>query len=68
MATVINNPGTDSSSGAGWGVAVVLVVLVVLALMFGIPALRGATSGTSVTVPDKIDVNVSGGGGAAEGQ
>jgi len=65
MATVINNPSSDSSSGAGWGVAVVLAIVVILALLFGIPALRNS-SAPAVNVPDTIDVNVGGGGGAAE--
>lgn len=59
MATVINNPSPEASSGAGWGVAIVLLILVALALMFGIPALRD-TQGPSVTVPDTIDVNIKG--------
>ncbi|HWH07359.1 MAG TPA: hypothetical protein VNU47_02465 [Candidatus Paceibacterota bacterium] len=68
MATVINNPSSDSgSSGAGWGVAVVIAILVILALLFGIPALRGATGGgASVTVPESIDVNVGGGGAGGQ--
>lgn len=67
MATVINNPSSDAgSSSAGWGVAVVLVVLVALALLFGIPALRNAGGGTTVSVPEAIDVNVNPGGGAGQ--
>ena len=63
MATVINNPSSDSSSsGAGWAIAVVLAIVVILALVFGIPALRD--SGTpAVSIPDTIDVNVGAGGG-----
>lgn len=43
MATMINNPGSDSSSsGTGFGIAVVLAVLVILALVIGIPALNNS--------------------------
>lgn len=66
MATVINNPSSDSSSsGAGWGVAVVLAVVVILALLFGIPALRNA-GGTQVNVPDTVDVNLNAGGAGTQ--
>lgn len=61
MATVINNPSSDSSSsGAGWAVAVVIGLIVILALLFGIPALSnmGGGSAPAVNVPDTIDVNV----------
>ena len=61
MATVINNPSSDSSSNsAGWGIAVVLAIVVILALLFGIPALTGSNS--APVVPDSIDVNVGGAG------
>lgn len=66
MATVINNPSSDTSSGAGWGVAIVLVILVVLALLFGIPALRGATSGGGAAIPESVDVNLNTGGAAGQ--
>ena len=62
MATVINNPSSDSSSsGAGWGIAVVLAIVIILALLFGIPALTGSGS-PAVSVPESIDVNVGGAG------
>ena len=64
MATVINNPGSDSSSGANWVIAVALIVVVVLALLFAVPALRNVFgSAPAVSVPDSIDLNVNGGGG-----
>jgi len=64
MATVINNPSSDSSSsGAGWAIAIVLAIVVILALLFGIPALRGGGA-PAASVPDTIDVNI----GAGEGQ
>lgn len=63
MATVINNPSSDSSSGAGWGLAVIIALIVILALLFGIPALRNMGGGApAVSVPESIDVNVGGGG------
>lgn len=69
MATIVNNPSTDSGSGAGgWAIAIVLVVIVALALLFGLPALRNAGGGTQVNIPDSIDLNVNGGGGAVGGQ
>ncbi len=65
MATVINNPSSDSSSGAGWAIAIVVAIIVILALLFGIPALRG-TGGPAVSVPESIDVNVGGGGAGTQ--
>lgn len=64
MATVINNPSTDSSSsGAGWGLAIVIGLIVILALLFGIPALSNlGGGGPAVSVPESIDVNVGAGG------
>jgi len=64
MATVINNPSSDSSSGAGWGLAVIIGLIVILALLFGIPALSnlGGGGAPAVSVPESIDVNVGGGG------
>lgn len=77
MATVVNNPPTSTSSDAGGGmgmvVGVVLVLVIVLLLLFfGLPALRGGDggtetggTGTEINVPEQIDLNVQGGGGAA---
>jgi len=66
MATIINNPGNDSSGGGSGGLIVaVIAIIIVLALffMYGLPAMRnnGKTNsgGTTVEVPDKIDVNVN---------
>jgi hypothetical protein len=69
MATIINNPDTtprDGSGGAGVVLAVVIVALVVIALLvYGLPGLRHSasttpgTSGATVNVPGKVDVNVN---------
>lgn len=60
MVTVVNNPSTGESNG-GMGMIVGLVVLVVVGLLFfvyGLPALRQMQSGTTINVPDQIDVTV----------
>lgn len=61
MATVVNNPGnTDSSSGMGFLVGVLLLILFVLGLLyFGLPRLNQATQAPSVNVPEEVDVNVN---------
>jgi hypothetical protein len=68
MATVINNPGQETSSGMAWGIALVVIVLVALALLFGIPAIRTASGGstTNITVPAPT-TNVGGNAGAPAG-
>jgi len=63
MATIVNNPGSHTSTGAGWGVAVVLAIIVLLALLVAIPAFQNAGS-TQVTAPESIDVTVGGAGAA----
>ena len=77
MATIINTPGerTDSGSGAGVILGVVLVVIIaVLLLLYGVPALRGVSnsaatpSDTSKTYNVNLGVTApSGGTGAASG-
>jgi hypothetical protein len=63
MATeVIHEHGADTSS-SGTGLILGLIILLVLAFLlfyYGLPALRGASSGPSVNVPGQIDVNVNG--------
>jgi hypothetical protein len=69
MATVINNPNTDTSSSAGWSVAIIILAIIVLGLLaffaFGRGGLSGGNSaGTpQVTIP----VNVGGGSGGGSG-
>lgn len=72
MATIVNNPpaGQQSESNSGGMFligAIILLVTVFLFFYYGVPAMRNAASsvptqqgGTSVEVPDQIDVNVSG--------
>ncbi len=65
MATVINNPdGASEGSGAGMVVGVLVAILViVLFVLFAVPALRGVNRGSTINVPDKVDVNVNPGTG-----
>ncbi len=65
MATVINNPdqGDSSGSSGGWIVAIiVLLVVVVLFFIYGLPSIRNGNKGTTVNVPDKVQVDVNGSG------
>jgi len=63
MTTIINNPDTGGGkSGGGAGLiigAVVVIAIIALFILYGLPALRRSTSGTTVNVPDKINVNVN---------
>ena len=63
MATVINNPDTSGSGGGMGMVLSVLLVIVVIVLFFvyGLPAMRGTNRGTTVNVPDQVDINVNDG-------
>jgi hypothetical protein len=58
--------GTGGDSGAGTGIILAVIILLVLAMVFvfGIPFMRGAATNSSpqVNIPDKVDVNVQGGG------
>jgi hypothetical protein len=60
MATVVNNPGTTSSSnGMGFLLGVILlIVFAVLFFLYGLPALTNSVRGPQVNVPGKVDVNV----------
>lgn len=72
MATIVNTPSapaTDSNSGIGFMIgAVVLLLALFMFFYYGVPALRHATSSSapSVTVPDKIDVNVNNPSGGSQ--
>lgn len=61
MATIINNPPSDNSSGP-IGIIIVVIVLVVLGylgLVYGLPAIQRMQVGTpTINIPSKIDVNV----------
>ena len=63
MATIINNPKSESSS-SGIIALIIVVIALVLLFVFGLPALRGNTGGTTVNVPDKINVDVTPNGAA----
>ncbi len=65
MATVVNNG--DSGQGQMWGPLIVVLVIVLAAIAFfvwGLPALNGNAGGTTVTIPDQVDVNIGGAGDA----
>lgn len=69
MATVINNPnGTADGSSMGMVLGIIVALLVIaLLVFFAVPALRsGSSSGNSVNVPDKVDVNLNSGGQSAQ--
>lgn len=69
MTTVINNPGNGTSDNGSGGAGMIIAVVVVIAIialffLYGLPALRnsagnGSNTGTTVNVPDKIQVNVN---------
>lgn len=63
MATVINNPPQSSeprNNGYGFLIGIILLIAVLILLFnYGLPALRGASGGTNVTVPEQVDVNVN---------
>ena len=61
MATIINNPGENSSSGAGVIVGlVVAVILVAVIFIYGIPYLRSNNTGASNTPSANINVTLPG--------
>jgi hypothetical protein len=64
MPTIINNPPgspNNDSSSAGLIIGLILIIAVlVLFFVYGLPALRNnASKGTTINVPDKVDVNVN---------
>ena len=62
MATIINNPDSGGSNGGGMGMvigAIVLVIILILFFVYGLPAIRGSNKGTTVNVPDKVEVDVN---------
>lgn len=70
MVTVINNPGENSSTGAGVIIGIVVaIILVGVIFIYGLPALRGSAnnSGTpSTNVNVTLPTGNGGNGGAAE--
>jgi hypothetical protein len=63
MATIVNNPPpSPENSNNGLGTLVALLSILLLGALFyiyGLPALRTATQGPQINVPDQIDVNVN---------
>ncbi len=63
MATIINNPGTTSTdSNNGMGLVLGVLLLLVVAFLFfvyGLPAITRSAGGTTLNVPDKVNVNVT---------
>lgn len=60
MTTIVNTPATtDGGSGSAALVTIVVLVLLAIALLyFGLPILS-RNVGTTVQVPDQIDVNIN---------
>lgn len=62
MATIINNPPSDNSSGP-MGMIIGFVILLVLGYLiyvYGIPAIQQVKVGTpQINVPSQIDVNIN---------
>ena len=69
MATIVNNPGTGSDSGAsGWIVAAVVIIGIVLVALFVWPGFAGFGGGGDTTNVDvSIPAPTGGGGGGAAG-
>ena len=63
MATVINNPSSDTNGGGLSVILGIIVAVIIIALFFlyALPALRGVgrSNGTNINVPDKVDINVN---------
>jgi len=60
MATIINNPGDSSGGGAGLAIAVIaIIVALALFFLYGLPALRKTDNGTTINVPDKIEIDTN---------
>ena len=67
MATVINNPGDTSGSGAGLIIGIIVaIVLIGLFVFYGVPALRdGGSTNVNVDLPSVNLPDTSGAGGGA---
>ena len=62
MVTVVNQPAHDTATSSGVNSLITfLLVLAAIVLFFyyAAPALRGGFSGPSLSVPDRVDVNVN---------
>jgi hypothetical protein len=59
MATVINNPSNEGS-GAGTIIGIVVaIILIALLFIYGLPALRGSSTGTTATPGASANVDVT---------
>lgn len=60
MATVLHEHTRENGNNTGTLVAVILLVLLAIAFfVYGLPYINGANQGPSVSVPEKVDVNVN---------
>lgn len=72
MATIVNNPPSQGESGGGMSMivgAVLLLLALFLFFVYGLPAIRNASTpvapaapapnNVDVQIPDQIDVNVT---------
>lgn len=64
MATVVNtSPPSNNSNNLGTFLGFALLAIVLMILFFyGLPFIRSAVNGPSISVPDQIDVNINQGG------
>lgn len=61
MATIINNPTSDSSGMGGLLLGAILVAIIAggLFLVYGPPFNRQAEQGNSITIPDEVNIDVT---------
>lgn len=70
MTTIVNSPAPapvqpsgDNSGGMGFVLGIIiLVAFLAILFIYGLPMIKNATKatqGTTINVPDKIDVNVN---------
>lgn len=59
MATIVNNPASESNGNSSVIVTVlVIAALAVLFYVYGLPAINNNAQGPQINIPNKIDVNV----------
>jgi hypothetical protein len=60
MATIVQQPASDSGGGMGFLLGIVILILFVLGLIFyGLPMIQQNMGGPSITVPEQVDVNIN---------
>lgn len=58
MPTVINNPSSETGSGFGAVVSLIVILIVaILFFMYALPAIRDSGRGTQINIPDKIQID-----------